>query len=118
MRKILFSFLSVYTAKTQYRKLEYSQKRNYAASVPISLFMCLWAIYIFPGSVCQKNQHVAVKNVKCIIFYPISSWAPHYTELPRFTPAPPPPSAHPLTYPISPSLGSGVKAPPSTLLII
>ncbi len=42
-------FLSVYTATAI--PFIYAFSGNSAASAPISTFMCLWAIYIFPGSV-------------------------------------------------------------------
>jgi hypothetical protein len=37
---------------------KYSQKRNCPALVPISTFMCLWAIYIFPLSYSAVGKYV------------------------------------------------------------
>ncbi len=47
-----------------------SQNRNYDASVPIPTFKCLWAFYIFPGSVhilgCSKTDRPILEIYKSL----------------------------------------------------
>ncbi len=64
----------------------YFQERNCATSVPISIFMCLWAIYILSWSVyifgCRKIDRPILKIYNLLQIFECRNWeTEHYNSV-------------------------------------